>query len=303
MARRKTLTLATYNVNGIGTRLPHLLAWLEAEKPDAVALQELKATDAAFPVAELEQAGYGALWQGEARWNGVALLGRGVTPIESRRRLPGEPADTQSRYLEAAIHDIVVAGLYLPNGNPQPGPKFDYKLRWMERLIKHARSLVALPHPVVIMGDFNVIPTDADVYDPKAWRKDALLQPAVRDAYARLLVQGWTDALRTRHPEETIYTFWDYFRQHWQTNSGLRIDHLLLNAELAPRLVDAGVDKWVRGEARASDHAPAWIELDLGEGAAKKAAAKKTPAKKAPAKTTPAKTTKAPAAKRRAPRA
>jgi exodeoxyribonuclease-3 len=262
MARRKTLTLATYNVNGIGTRLPHLLAWLEAEKPDVVALQELKATDAAFPVAELEQAGYGALWQGEARWNGVALLGRGVTPVESRRRLPGEPADTQSRYLEAAIHGIVVAGLYLPNGNPQPGPKFDYKLRWMERLIKHARTLVALPHPVVIMGDFNVIPTDADVYDPKAWRKDALLQPAVRDAYARLLAQGWTDALRARHPDETIYTFWDYFRQHAERDRGLRIDHLLLNPALAAGLKDAGVHRWVRLQDKASDHAPTWVVVN-----------------------------------------
>jgi len=262
MARRKTLTLATYNVNGIGTRLPHLLAWLEAEKPDVVALQELKATDAAFPVAELEQAGYGALWQGEARWNGVALLGRGVTPVESRRRLPGEPADTQSRYLEAAIHGIVVAGLYLPNGNPQPGPKFDYKLRWMERLIKHARTLVALPHPVVIMGDFNVIPTDADVYDPKAWRKDALLQPAVRDAYARLLAQGWIDALRARHPDETIYTFWDYFRQHAERDRGLRIDHLLLNPALAAGLKDAGVHRWVRLQDKASDHAPTWVVVN-----------------------------------------
>lgn len=262
MTRRKTLTLATYNVNGIGTRLPHLLAWLAAEKPDVVALQELKATDAAFPAAELEQAGYGALWLGEARWNGVALLGRGVTPVESRRRLPGEPADIQSRYLEAAIHGIVVAGIYLPNGNPQPGPKFDYKLRWMERLIKHARSLVALPHPVVIMGDFNVIPTDADVYDPKAWRKDALLQPDVRDAYARLLAQGWTDALRARHPDEVIYTFWDYFRQHAERDRGLRIDHLLLNPALADRLKDAGVDRWVRLQDKASDHAPTWVVVN-----------------------------------------
>lgn len=180
MARRKTLRIATFNVNGIGTRLPHLLAWLDRTSPDVVALQELKATDAAFPADALEQAGYGALWLGEARWNGVALLARDAVPVESRRRLPGEPADVQSRYLEAAVHGIVVGGLYLPNGNPQPGPRFDYKLRWMKRLIRHARSLVDLPHPAVLLGDFNVIPTEADVYDPKAWRRDALGARAVR---------------------------------------------------------------------------------------------------------------------------
>ncbi|HFK2907262.1 TPA: exodeoxyribonuclease III, partial [Stenotrophomonas maltophilia] len=181
MPRRKTLRIATFNVNGIGTRLPQLLDWLRRESPDVVALQELKATDAAFPAAALEEAGYGALWQGEARWNGVALLARGTMPVESRRRLPGEPKDTQSRYLEAAVHGVIVGALYLPNGNPQPGPKFDYKLRWMERLIRHARSLVELPHPALLLGDFNVIPTDADVYDPKAWRRDALFQPEVRE--------------------------------------------------------------------------------------------------------------------------
>lgn len=263
MPRRKTLKLATYNVNGIVNRLPQLLAWLDRETPDIVALQELKAVDSAFPVAELEAAGYGAIWLGERRWNGVALLGRGVTPVESRRRLPGDPADTQSRYIEAAVHGIVVAGLYLPNGNPQPGPKFDYKLRWMERLIKHAATLVALPHPVAILGDFNVIPTDEDVYDPKAWRKDALIQPETRAAFQRLLAQGWTDALRHCHPDTRIYTFWDYFRQHADRDRGLRIDHLLLNAALAAQLQDAGVDRWVRLQDKASDHAPTWGVVEV----------------------------------------
>lgn len=261
MARRKTLRIATFNVNGIGTRLPHLLAWLDRTSPDVVALQELKATDAAFPADALEQAGYGVLWLGEARWNGVALLARDAVPVESRRRLPGEPADVQSRYLEAAVHGIVVGGLYLPNGNPQPGPRFDYKLRWMKRLISHARSLVDLPHPAVLLGDFNVIPTEADVYDPKAWRRDALFQPEVREQFEHLLAQGWTDALRSVHGDSTIYTFWDYFRQHAERDRGLRIDHLLLNPVLAARLVDAGVDRWVRLQDKASDHAPTWVTV------------------------------------------
>jgi len=261
MPKRKRLKLATFNVNGIGTRLPHLLDWLAKETPDIVALQELKATDAAFPASEIEAAGYGAIWQGQRSWNGVALLGRGVVPVESRRGLPGEPADEQSRYLEAAVHGIVVAGLYLPNGNPQPGPKFDYKLRWMERLIKHAKTLVDLPHPAVLMGDFNVIPTDADVYDPKAWRKDALIQPEVRSAFERLLAQGWEDALREAFAQQTIYTFWDYFRQHAERDRGLRIDHLLLNPVLAKRMKGAGVDRWVRLQDKASDHAPTWVEV------------------------------------------
>ncbi|HIE5355127.1 exodeoxyribonuclease III [Stenotrophomonas maltophilia] len=261
MARRKTLRIATFNVNGIGTRLPHLLAWLDRTSPDVVALQELKATDAAFPADALEQAGYGALWLGEARWNGVALLARDAVPVESRRRLPGEPADVQSRYLEAAVHGIVVGGLYLPNGNPRPGPRFDYKLRWMKRLIRHARSLVDLPHPAVLLGDFNVIPTEADVYDPKAWRRDALFQPEVREQFEHLLAQGWTDALRSVHGDSTIYTFWDYFRQHAERDRGLRIDHLLLNPVLAARLVDAGVDRWVRLQDKASDHAPTWVTV------------------------------------------
>ncbi|MGH8095665.1 exodeoxyribonuclease III [Stenotrophomonas indicatrix] len=261
MARRKTLRIATFNVNGIGTRLPHLLSWLQREAPDVVALQELKAVDAAFPVDALERAGYGALWLGEARWNGVAILARDALPIESRRHLPGEPADTQSRYLEAAVHGVVVAALYLPNGNPQPGPKFDYKLRWMQRLIRHARALVDLPHPALLLGDFNVIPDDEDVYAPASWRRDALMQPEVRDAFQRLLAQGWTDALRTVHGDQRIYTFWDYFRQHAERDRGLRIDHLLLNPVLAKGLQDAGVDRWVRLQEKASDHAPAWVTV------------------------------------------
>ncbi len=261
MARRKTLRIATFNVNGIGTRLPHLLSWLQREAPDVVALQELKAVDAAFPVDALERAGYGALWLGEARWNGVAILARDAMPIESRRRLPGEPVDTQSRYLEAAVHGVVVAALYLPNGNPQPGPKFDYKLRWMQRLIRHARTLVDLPHPALLLGDFNVIPDDEDVYDPASWRRDALMQPEVRDAFQQLLAQGWTDALRAVHGDQRIYTFWDYFRQHAERDRGLRIDHLLLNPVLAKGLEDAGVDRWVRLQEKASDHAPVWVTV------------------------------------------
>jgi exodeoxyribonuclease-3 len=261
MPRAKTLKLATFNVNGIGARLPHLLDWLGKEKPDVVALQELKAPDDAFPVAALEQAGYGAIWQGQRAWNGVALLGRDTVPVESRRGLPGDSADTQSRYIEAAVHGIVVAGIYLPNGNPQPGPKFDYKLKWMQRLARHAQTLVALPHPVAIIGDFNVIPTDNDVYDPRSWRKDALIQPETRASYAALLEQGWTDSLRHVHGEQRIYTFWDYFRQHAERDRGVRIDHLLLNPVLAGRLKDAGVDRWVRLQDKASDHAPTWVEV------------------------------------------
>jgi exodeoxyribonuclease-3 len=261
MPRRTLLKLATFNVNGIGTRLPHLLDWLAREQPDVVALQELKATDAAFPAAELEGAGYGAIWHGQRSWNGVALLARGAVPVESRRGLPGDPDDSQSRYIEAAVHGLVVAGIYLPNGNPQPGPKFEYKLHWMDRLIAHAKGLVALPHPVAILGDFNVIPTDEDVYDPKAWRKDALIQPETRDAWRRLLAQGWTDSLRQLHPDARIYTFWDYFRQHAERDRGLRIDHVLLNPVLARGLEDAGVDRWVRLQDKASDHAPTWVRV------------------------------------------
>ncbi|MDR6936933.1 exodeoxyribonuclease III [Luteibacter sp. 3190] len=274
------MKIATYNVNGIRSRLPHLLEWLEREAPDIACLQELKATDAGFPIDAIHDAGYGALWAGQSSWNGVAILAKGVDPVESRRGLPGDPKDSQSRYLEAAAHGVLVGCLYLPNGNPWPGPKFDYKLAWFERLIKHAKGLIASGHPVVLAGDYNVVPTDEDIYDPKHWRRDALLQPESRDAYARLLAQGWTDALRARHPDERIYTFWDYFRQHWPRNRGLRIDHLLLSPDLAARLEDADVDRWVRDQPKASDHAPTWVRLGKAAGrrkATKKAAVAKSP--------------------------
>jgi exodeoxyribonuclease III len=255
------IKIATFNVNGIGTRLPHLLKWLERERPDVACLQELKALDNKFPAAALREAGYGAIWHGQLSWNGVAILARESDPVETRRGLPGDPEDKHSRYIEAEVHGIVVGCLYLPNGNPQPGPKFDYKLAWMERFLVHAKPLVGAAAPVVLAGDYNVVPTDFDIYDPKSWRKDALLQPESRERFERLLDQGWLDALRSLHPEERIYTFWDYFRNHWPRNSGLRIDHLLLNKKAAPRLVEAGVDRWVRGLEKASDHAPTWITL------------------------------------------
>ena len=202
-----------------------------------------------------------AIGYGQRSWNGVAILSKGSAPIEIRRGLPGDASDLQSRYLEAAVKGIVVGCVYLPNGNPRPGPKFDYKLAWFDRLIAHTKSLVDSGHPVALVGDFNVVPTDFDIYDPKSWRRDALLQPETRERFEQLLAQGWVDALRTRHPDARIYTFWDYFRNHWSRDAGLRIDHLLLNAPLAKRLRDAGVDRWVRGQPRASDHAPTWVEL------------------------------------------
>lgn len=260
MARRN-LKIATFNINGVRSRLPHLLRWLEQETPDVVCLQELKADHAEFPLAAIEQAGYGAIWQGQRSWNGVAILSRGSESLEVRRRLPGDPADTQGRYLEAAVHGLIVACLYLPNGNPQPGPKFDYKLKWFDRLIRHAKRLVDSEHPTVLAGDFNVVPTDADIYNPKSWRKDALLQPESRERYQRLLAQGWLDSLDAKHPSPPLFTFWDYFRQHWERDAGLRIDHLLLNPAAAPRLRTVGVDRWVRALDKPSDHAPAWITL------------------------------------------
>lgn len=286
-----TRKIATFNVNGITSRLPHLLEWLQREQPDIVGLQELKATQDAFPQQAIRDAGYGVIWQGEKSWNGVALLARGADPVEIRRGLPWDRGDTQSRYLEAAIHGVVVACLYLPNGNPQPGPKFDYKLAWFQRLIRHAKTLVDLPHPVALIGDFNVVPTDADIYDPKGWRKDALLQPESRQAYQTLLEQGWTDSLLAVHGETPIYTFWDYFRQHFARDRGLRIDHLLLNRTLALGLQDAGVDKWVRALEKASDHAPTWISVRVPEAVAEPAAQAKAvprPRKRAVAKASPA---------------
>lgn len=288
-----TLRIATYNINGIRSRLPALLAWLAREAPDIACLQELKAPDEAFPIAEIEAAGYGAIWHGQRSWNGVAILARGMTPLESRRGLPGDPDDIHSRYIEAAAHGLIVGCLYLPNGNPQPGPKFDYKLRWFERLSAHAQGLLDSGHPVVLAGDYNVVPTDAlDIYNPRSWKKDALLQPESRDAYARLLAQGWTDSIRHLHPDEKIFTFWDYFRQHWERDAGLRIDHLLLSPSLAPRLRAAGVDRWVRGEPHASDHAPTWIEL--ADAAAPSKRARKSTTAKAPAHTRAARSTPAP---------
>jgi exodeoxyribonuclease III len=256
------MKIATYNVNGIGSRLPRLLEWLEKESPDVACLQELKAPTERFPEMALRAAGYEAVWHGQTSFNGVAILARGGTPVEVGRGLPGDPNDTHSRFLEARFDGVRIACLYLPNGNPQPGPKFDYKLAWFERLIQHAKPLALADEPVVLAGDYNVLPTDFDVYNPISFKKDALLQPASREAYARLLAQGWTDAIRELHPEERIYTYWDFFRNHWARDSGLRIDHLLLNGKLRSRLRAAGVDKWVRGQTGASDHAPAWIEID-----------------------------------------
>jgi len=253
--------IATYNVNGIRSRLGNLLEWLKRETPDVACLQELKAPDEAFPALELRAAGYEAVLHGQKSWNGVAILARGTRPVEQRRGLPNGDEDSHSRYLEATVNGVVVGSLYLPNGNPQPGPKFDYKLAWFERFISHAATLCNGPQPVVLAGDYNVVPTDFDIYNPTSWRKDALLQPQTRDCYQRLLAQGWTDAVRAHFPNERVYTFWDYFRQHWQRNSGLRIDHLLLNPVLSSKLIDAGVDRWVRGETGASDHAPTWVRV------------------------------------------
>jgi exodeoxyribonuclease-3 len=255
------MRIATFNVNGVNGRLPLLLRWLHEMRPDIVCLQELKAPDEKFPEAPIRAEGYGAVWHGQKAYNGVAILGRGVKPIETRRLLPGDPDDSHSRYIEAAIGGILVGCLYLPNGNPAPGPKFDYKLRWFDRLLSHAADLLALKQPVVLAGDYNVMPTDLDVYAPERWADDALFRPEVRDAYHRLLAQGWADAVRTLHPGERIYTFWKFFRNAYTRNAGLRIDHLLLSPALAPRLVAAGVDREVRGWETASDHAPVWIEL------------------------------------------
>ena len=256
------MKIATFNINSIRGRLARLLEWLGEAKPDVVCLQELRIYHEEFPLDAIRNAGYGAIWQGQKpRYNGVAILARGAEPVEVRRGLPGDPADTHARYIEAAVDGILVGCLYAPNGNPQPGPKFDYKLAWLERLIAHAAGLYAADVPVVLAGDYNVVPTDADIYPTTSYDDDALVQPESRAAFARLLEQGWTDAIRTRHPAARIYTYWDYMRKRWERDAGLRIDHLLLNRALSARLADANVDKAVRGRAGASDHAPTWIEL------------------------------------------
>ncbi|MEZ2329055.1 exodeoxyribonuclease III [Mesorhizobium sp. RCC_202] len=255
------MRIATYNVNGVNGRLPVLLRWLSETQPDVACLQELKAPQEKFPQEAIRELGYDAIWHGQKSWNGVAILSRVGKIHETRRGLPGDPDDTHSRYIEAAVNGILVGCLYLPNGNPRPGPKFDYKLRWFDRFIDHAAELLGSQQPVVLAGDFNVMPTDLDVYKPERWLDDALFAPEARAAYATLLKQGWTDALRARHPGETIYTFWDYFRNAFGRNAGLRIDHLLLSPSLKKRFFDAQVDVEVRGWEKSSDHAPVWIEL------------------------------------------
>ena len=255
------MRIATYNVNGVRGRLEVLLRWLALRQPDIVCLQELKAPQEAFPIAALEEAGYGAVWQGQKSWNGVAILSRGDTPVETRRGLAGKADDLQSRYIEAAVKGVIVGCLYLPNGNPAPGSRYDYKLRWFDRFAARAQALMDSGAPVVLAGDYNVMPTDLDVYAPERWRDDALFRIEVREAYARLLDQGWCDASRALHPNEVIYTFWDYLRNRFARNSGLRIDHLLLSPALQPRLRRAEVDREVRGWEKTSDHAPVWIEV------------------------------------------
>jgi exodeoxyribonuclease-3 len=248
-------------VNGVNGRLSVLLRWLDEAKPDIVCLQELKAPDDRFPLAAIRGAGYGAVWHGQKSWNGVAILAKGADPIETRRGLPGDPDDSHSRYIEAAVDGLLIGCLYLPNGNPAPGPRFDYKLRWFDRLQAYAQELLALKAPVVLAGDYNVMPTGLDVYKPERWLDDALFRPEVREAFHRLTAKEWTDALRTLHPGERIYTFWDYFRNAWGRNAGLRIDHLLLSPAVSGKLIAAGVNREVRGWEKASDHAPVWVEL------------------------------------------
>ncbi|HVJ28689.1 MAG TPA: exodeoxyribonuclease III [Gammaproteobacteria bacterium] len=256
------MKIATFNVNGLNARLAALLRWLEESKPDIACLQELKTPAERFPSETLQAAGYHAIWHGQKSWNGVAILSRHASPIERRRVLPGDPEDLHSRYIEASVGHVVVGCLYLPNGNPAPGPRFDYKLRWLDRLISHAASLLAEQHQTVLAGDFNIIPTDMDVYAPERWRDDALFRPEVRSAYRSLLAQGWVDALRKLRPDERIYTFWKYLRNAFTRDAGLRIDHLLLSPPLANRLVAGGVHRMVRAWDKPSDHAPVWIEID-----------------------------------------
>ncbi len=256
------MKIATYNVNGVNGRLPVLLSWLKETKPDIVCLQELKAPMEKFPEEAINNAGYNAIWHGQKSWNGVAILSKGYNLTEVRRILPGDSEDLHSRYIEASVNGLLIACLYLPNGNLAPGPKFDYKLSWFKRLTSHAAKLVKSDTPVILVGDFNVMPTELDVYKPERWVDDALFRPEIRQAFKKLVAQGWTDAIRTLYPKEIIYTFWDYFRNAYGRNAGLRIDHFLLNPKIAKRLKTAGVDKEVRGWEKTSDHAPVWIELN-----------------------------------------
>ncbi|WP_240230511.1 exodeoxyribonuclease III [Devosia lacusdianchii] len=256
------MKIATYNINGINRRLPNLMDWLADAAPDVVCLQELKATQKQFPATALADAGYGSVWLGESGWNGVAILARGSEPILTRNELPGAPEDKQARYIEAAVNGVLIASLYAPNGNPQPGPKFTYKLAWTERLLAHAADLCETGFPVVLAGDYNIVPEPRDIYETTSYRDNALVQPASRALFQRLLDQGWTDALRTLHPDETIYTFWDYMRQRWPRNAGLRLDHFLLAGGMEAKLRSGGVDRDIRGQEGASDHAPAWIIVE-----------------------------------------
>ena len=255
------MKIATYNVNGVNGRLIVLLRWLKEAKPDIVCLQELKAPNEKFPLMAINDAGYAAKWHGQKSWNGVAILSRIGEIQEMRRVLPGDPEDSHSRYIEAIVNNMLIGCLYLPNGNPWPGPKFEYKLKWFKRLTVHANKLLGEKVPVALIGDFNVMPTELDVYKPERWINDALFRIEVRDAFKKLVDQGWTDAIRKLYPKEKIYTFWDYFRNAYQRDAGLRIDHFLLSPQLKRRLINAGVDKHVRGWEKTSDHAPVWIEL------------------------------------------
>ncbi|PLR28651.1 exodeoxyribonuclease III [Caulobacter zeae] len=256
------MRIATFNINNVVGRLDNLIDWLAEAEPDVVCLQELKTEQGRFPAEPLAQLGYGAAWKGQRTWNGVAILARNAEPVVTRMALPGDPDPSQARYIEAAVNGVLVGCLYLPNGNPVPGPKFDYKLAWFEALIAHAQSLLASGAPVVLAGDYNVVPTEADIYPRHSYGGDALLRPESRMAFARLLDQGWTDALGALHPDAAPYTYWSYLRERWPRDKGLRIDHLLLSPNLADGVVEAGVDRWVRGQDGASDHAPAWIVLD-----------------------------------------
>jgi exodeoxyribonuclease-3 len=255
------MKIATYNVNGVNGRLPVLLRWLNETAPDIVCLQELKAPQEKFPEKAISDAGYSAIWNGQKSWNGVAILSRSGIINEITRILPGDDADNHSRYIEASVHGIVIGCLYLPNGNPAPGPKFDYKLQWFRRLTEHAAGLLAADKPVILTGDYNVMPTELDVYKPERWLDDALFRPETRAAFKNLVAQGWTDALRKLYPDEKIYTFWDYFRNAYGRDAGLRIDHFLLSPHVDKRLISAGVDRQVRGWEKTSDHAPVWIEI------------------------------------------